>query len=87
METLQQDIKSTAERDVNTSNFPKETVEVFISNNRMWMSIMGGVFSLITTMAGFAYRNARLREQATAKLLMQALAHVPPDQAHHIKLD
>jgi len=69
----------TAGRDVN--QMPKETVEVMLGSYRMLMYIIGGMLSALTTIAGYAYRNARNREEQQAQILMKALAQLQPESA------
>jgi hypothetical protein len=93
LETINTTVKTG--RDSNINYLPQAAVDIMLaqieaanengrSQNRLWMYIMGGIFTAVTTIAGYAYRNARLREQGTAKLLMQALAQLPPEKAEVI---
>lgn len=79
---LRTDIK--AGRDVNY--LPKEAVEIVISTNQFWSKALAGLCALASTIALYAYRNARLREENTNKLLMQVLARSLPEQMRDINL-
>lgn len=86
IEEVKQDIKNTAGRDVNY--MPKEAFDTAVlvteSNNKLWAGILGGIMTLAGSIAAYAYKNARAREQATNHLLMQALSELHPDQARTI---
>lgn len=70
-EQLQQQITSTAGRDVNM--LPREAVYLLLGV----VSLLCGLFS---TGIYYAYRNARQREENTAKLLMKAVARLEPEK-------
>jgi uncharacterized membrane protein len=80
MESVKNDMQ--AGRDINY--LPKEAVEIVLSNNRTWMSVIGGILGLAQIICLYAYRNAKLREQNTNKLLMEALSRLSPEQAESI---
>jgi hypothetical protein len=82
MESLQQDVKNTAGRDVNY--LPKEAVDIMRSQDRVTMYIVGGILTLLTTIAGYGYKLARQREQNLNQLLMKALARLHPDQSRDL---
>jgi hypothetical protein len=72
----------TAGRDIN--QMPRETVEVMLGSYRMIMYIVGSLLSAITAIAGYAYRNAKKREQNQSDLLMTVLTHVQPETAKRL---
>lgn len=93
METLQQEFK--AGRDVFTNSFPREAVDVMVAqlkyqhqneqvNQRYQYFSIIGILVAVMAIVGFAYRNARLRENNTNKLLLEAIGQLDPDAANHI---
>jgi hypothetical protein len=87
LETIQQDIKASAGRDVNM--LPPQAVEVMMDQNKTFymtiIGIMGAIKVLALAAFGYIYRNARLREENRTKLLMVALGKMQPEDAEEIK--
>lgn len=83
MSTLQQDIK--AGRDSTVNMLPPQAVEVMENSYKMLLGIVASIETIIIAVAGWAYRNARIREENNAKLLMKALSDLEPERTVEIK--
>lgn len=77
IDTVKNDLN--AGRDVNY--LPKEAVNIIQDTNASWLKIFLTAISAVVSVAGLLVFNSRKREAATNALLMQALAHVPPEKA------
>lgn len=87
LETVQQDIRAQAGRDVNM--LPPQAVEVMMNQNKTFYWTIIGILAVIMAITLSAmlyiYRNSRLREENRTKLLMIALGKMDPNDAEEIK--
>lgn len=79
IDKVQQDIKSTAGRDVNY--LPKEAVEAMEFQYKITIAVVLALKVILLTFAGYVYKSTRAREENYAKLLMRALGELDPDKA------
>jgi hypothetical protein len=85
LDSMQQEFKSAAGRDIQNNYLPKEAVKIIESSNWMLLGIISTFCGLGLSVLTIAYRNARHRENLNSKLLMACLASMEPEKAEAIQ--